>query len=168
MQRHEIVNKAISDGTPMNVTTGDIVKYWTLEDQERAIKKTEMQIGVMEDATEMVKTLIEHGYPVDFITTETIDADVQIEPPERYHISVTVKLSPKITTMVNNLRGKEYYVAPRKDVVSYLSGVVEVLKGKLAAEKQHLEFLNEDVQYMHSFPLRVEKLHLEFLKASGA
>jgi len=145
MQRHEIVNKAIRVGIPMNVTAGDIVKYWTTEDQEHAIEKTEMQIGVVETAMETLKTLIKHEYPVDFITTETTDVDVRIEPPERYHIGVTVKLSPKITTMINNLRGKEYYVAPRKDVVSYLSGVIDVLRVKLAAEKKHLAFLNEEV-----------------------
>lgn len=145
MQRHEAVKEAISVGIPINVTAGEIEKCWTIEDQEHAIARTEMQIALVNTAAETLTTLIQHEYPVDFITDELIDADVRIEPPDRYKIGVTVQLSPKITTMINNLRGKEYYVAPRKDVVSYLRGAADVLDVKLDAEKKHLVFLNEEV-----------------------
>ena len=145
MQRYKIVNEAIRVGVPINVTAGNIVKYWTIDSQGHAIAKTEMQIGLVKTAIASLKTLVEHEYPVDFITTEPSDVDVRIEALGRYQVGITVKLSPKITTMVNNLRGKEYYVAPRKDVLSYLSGVVDLLKVKLAAERMHLAFLSEEV-----------------------
>jgi hypothetical protein len=145
MRRCEIVKEAIRVGIPINVTAGEIEKYWTIEDQEHAIAMTEMQIGLVNTAAETMKTLLKHNYPVDFITDEPIDVDVRIDPPDKYKIAVVVKLSPKITTMINNLRGKEYYIAPRKDVVSYLVGAADVLGVKLAAEKEHLGFLNEVV-----------------------
>lgn len=145
MQRHEIVKEAIRVGIPINVTEGDLTKYWTIEDQEHAIAKTEMQIGLVTTAMESIKTLLEHKYPVDLLTDEMGDVDVSIQPPEYRHVGLTVKLSRKITAMVNNLKGRRWDVAPRKDTPLYLSGVVDVLNVKLAAEKQHLAFLNEEV-----------------------
>ena len=145
MQRHELVKQALKIGTPVNVTAGDIDKYWTIEDQEHAVVKTQMQIDIINNVIKSVKTLNEHEYPVDLITTEHIDVDVRIETPEKDSIGTTVKLSPKIATMINNLRGEEFYETARNDVLSYLSGVVDVLKVKRSAEKQHLCFLNEVV-----------------------
>lgn len=145
MQRHEIVKEAIRVGIPVNVTAGEIVKYWTVKDQEHAIAKSEMQISLVNTAIETLKTLIEHEYPIDFITDEEMDVDVRIDLPDKYKIFVKVTLSRKITTMINNLRGDAWYVATRKDMLSYLGGAADVLGLKLAAEKEHLVFLNEEV-----------------------
>jgi len=139
MQRHEIVKDALRTGVPVNVTAGDIMKYWTIDEQEHAIAKTRAQIDNIGRNIKSTKTLIEHGYPVDFVTTNPLDVDVRIHYPDEDHNSVTIQMSEKIVTMVNN------HTAPIKDVVTYLAGVVDVLKVKLAAEENHLDFLREDV-----------------------
>ena len=145
MQRHEIVSEAIRVGIPVNVTAGDIVKYWTIKEQEHAIAKTELQIGLVETAVKSLKTLLEHKYPIIFDIRDYSDVDVQIETPKKYQMNITVKLSSKIITMINNFWSKDYYLTPREDIVSYLHGVIDVLKIKLAAEKKHLAFLNEEI-----------------------
>ena len=125
MQRHEIVDKAIRTGTPVNVTAGEIVKYWTIKDQEHAVAKTEMQIGLIE--------------------SDNSDVDVRIETPKKYQMGITVKLSSKIIIMIDNFWGQRYCLTPKEEVISYLHGVISVLKIKLSAEQKHLAFLNEEV-----------------------
>ena len=150
MQRFEIVAAAIEE-IEKTIIIAPPAKYWDLDEQKKAMKKTEEVMRSVVEMSELVKTLIYHEYPVTTITF------VQPKPSGEMHIvasseddraCVSIQFSPALLGAIADHEGKPFSDTGhlvREDVQKAFYTTVDYIDAKICKEREWLDYLCEVV-----------------------
>ena len=150
MQRFEIVADAIGK-IEKTIITAPPAKYWDLDEQKEAMKKTEEVMGSVVEMSDLVRTLVYHEYP---ITTVTF---VQPENSGEMLIStaddpitglLSIQFSPALLGEIADHEGKPFSDTEhliREDVQKALYMIVDYIDAKICKEREWLDYLIEVV-----------------------
>ncbi len=151
MQRFEIVADALEkiDKAIVFIPTA---KYWDLDEQKKAMKKSEEVLKSVVEMSELVKTLIYHEYP---ITTVVF---VQPEEPGEMNIIVTrasdsecleIQFSPALLGAITDSKDKPFSdieLIARENVQEAFYMIFDYIDAKVCEEREWLDYLIEVVE----------------------
>ncbi len=151
MQRFELVADTLKkiDKTIIIVPTA---KHWDLDEQKKAMKKSEEEMKSVAEMSDLLKTLIYHEYP---ITTVTF---VQPEQPGEMHISsaddpiagcLSIQFSPALLGAITDSKDKPFSdieLIARENVQRAFYMIVDYLDAKICEEREWLDYLYEVVE----------------------
>jgi len=150
MQRFEFVANALEKiGKTIIITP--VAKYWDLDEQKEAMKKSEEERRSVAEMSDLVKTLVYHEYP---ITTVTF---VQPENSGEMHIiassdddqaCVSIQFSPALLGAIADHEGKPFSDTGhlvREDVQKAFYMTVDYIDAKICEEREWLDYLIEVV-----------------------
>ena len=150
MQRFEIVTDAL-EKIDKAIVFIPAAKYWDLDKQKKAMKKSEEEMKSIVEMSDLVKTLIYHEYP---ITTVTF---VQPEQPGEMHIAaaddpiaglLSIQFSPALLGAITDSKDKPFAdieLIAREDVQRAFYMIVDYIDAKICAEREWLDYLCEVV-----------------------
>jgi hypothetical protein len=151
MQRFEIVADAIGK-IDRAIVFVPSAKYWDLDEQKTAMKKTEAVMDSVVEMSDLLKSLIYHEYPIKTMTVVqpehpgemNIIASTVYDPP-----SLLIEFSPALLGAIADSKEEPFLCieqAVMEDVQKVLYMTVDYVDAKICKERAWLDYLCEVVE----------------------
>jgi len=152
MRRFELIADAL-EKIDKTIIIAPVAKYWDLDEQKKAMKKSEEEVQSVVEMSDLVRTLIYHEYPIMTVTF------VQPEQPGEMRIiassiadqaCLSIQFSPALLGAVADNKEEPFsdidHVAT-EDAQKTLYMIVDYIDAKICEERAWLDYLCEAVHH---------------------